>query len=140
VERGVRHPLVEAGFTKSDIRAASRAAGLDTWDRPASPCLSSRFPYGTTITREGLRRVADAEDLLRGLGLRDLRVRDHDRLARIEVPVEAMPLFLDPAVREHVTSALRGLGYLWVALDLAGFRSGSLNVAVATPKNEEPNG
>ncbi len=139
-ERGVHHPLVEAGFTKDDIRAASRAAGLDTWDRPASPCLSSRFPYGTTITREGLRRVADAEDVLRGLGLRDLRVRDHDRLARIEVPVDAMPLFLDPAVREHVTSALRRLGYLWVALDLAGFRSGSLNVAVVPPKNEEPNG
>lgn len=139
-EHGVRHPLVEAGFTKDDVRAASRAAGLDTWDRPASPCLSSRFPYGTAITREGLRRVADAEDVLRRLGLRDLRVRDHDRLARIEVPVDAMPLFLDPAVREHVTSALRHLGYLWVSLDLAGFRSGSLNVAVTAPKNEEPNG
>jgi uncharacterized protein len=139
-EHGVRHPLVEAGFTKDEIRSASRAAGLATWDRPASPCLSSRFPYGTTITREGLRQVEAAEDVLRGLGLRDLRVRHHDRLARIEVPADAMPLFLDPIVRERVTSELRRIGYLWVALDLAGFRSGSLNVAIEQPKNKEPEG
>jgi len=126
-EQGVRHPLVEAGLTKAEIRAASRAAGLDTWDRPASPCLSSRFPYGTPITREALARVAAAEDVLRALGLRDLRVRHHDTLARIEVPVEAMPMLLDPSVRERVTAELRRLGYLWVTLDLAGFRSGSLN-------------
>ena len=139
-EHGIRHPLVEAGFTKDDIRSASRTAGLTTWDRPASPCLSSRFPYGTTITREGLRRVEAAEAVLRGLGLRELRVRHHDTLARIEVAADAMPLFLDPAVRERVTSELRRLGYLWVALDLAGFRSGSLNVALRPPKNKEPEG
>ena len=129
-EQGVRHPLVEAGFTKSEIRVASRAAGLETWDRPASPCLSSRFPYGTPITREALARVAAAEDVLRGLGLRDLRVRHHDTLARIEVPVDAMPKLLDAAVRERITTELRRLGYLWVTLDLAGFRSGSLNDAI----------
>jgi uncharacterized protein len=139
-EHGIRHPLVEAGFTKDEIRVASRAVDLATWDRPASPCLSSRFPYGTTITREALERVAAAEDVLRGLGLRDLRVRHHDTLARIEVPADAMPLFLDPGVRERVTSELRRLGYLWVALDLAGFRSGSLNAAIRSPKNKEPEG
>jgi uncharacterized protein len=139
-EHGIRHPLVEAGFTKDEIRVASRAAGLAAWDRPASPCLSSRFPYGTAITHEALRRVAAAEDVLRGLGLRDLRVRHHDTLARIEVPADAMGLFLDPLVRERVTSELRRLGYLWVALDLAGFRSGSLNLAIEQPKNKEPEG
>jgi uncharacterized protein len=139
-EHGVRHPLVEAGFTKDEIRVASRAVGLGSWDRPASPCLSSRFPYGTTITREALERVAAAEDVLRELGLRDLRVRHHDTLARIEVPADAMPLFLDPTVRARVTSELRRIGYLFVALDLAGFRSGSLNAAIAAPKNKEPEG
>lgn len=131
-EQGVRHPLVEAGLTKDDIRAASRAAGLATWDRPASPCLSSRFPYGTAITHEALARVAAAERVLRDLGLRDLRVRHHDTLARIEVPAEAMPLLLEPAVRERVTSELRRLGYAWVTLDLVGFRSGSLNEVLRT--------
>jgi uncharacterized protein len=129
-EQGVRHPLVEAGFTKDEIRAASRAAGLETWDRPASPCLSSRFPYGTPITREALARVAAAEGILRELGLRELRVRHHDALARIEVPAEAMSLLLDARVRERVTAEFRRLGYLWVTLDLAGFRSGSLNDAL----------
>jgi uncharacterized protein len=130
-EQGVRHPLVEAGLTKDDIRLGSRDAGLRTWDRPASPCLSSRFPYGTAITHEALARVAAAERLLRELGLRDLRVRHHDSLARIEVPVDAMPLLLETAVRERVTSELRRLGYAWVTLDLVGFRSGSLNDVLA---------
>ncbi len=138
-EQGVRHPLVEAGFTKAEIREASRAAGLETWDRPASPCLSSRFPYGTAISREALARVAAAEEVLHALGLRELRVRHHDTLARIEVPPDAMPLLLDPAVRGHVAAELRRLGYLWVTLDLAGFRSGSLNDALPT-KNKGPAG
>lgn len=138
-EQGVRHVLVEAGLTKADIRAASRAVGLATWDRPASPCLSSRFPYGTAITHEALARVAAAERVLRTLGLRDLRVRHHDALARIEVPAEAMPLLLDVAVRERVTSELRRLGYSWVTLDLVGFRSGSLN-DVLRAKHEGPGG
>jgi uncharacterized protein len=136
-EQGVRHPLVEAGLTKDDIRAGSRAAGLVTWDRPASPCLSSRFPYGTAITREALERVAAAERVLRSLGLRDLRVRHHDTLARIEVPVDAMPLLLETGVRERVTGELRRLGYAWVTLDLVGFRSGSLNDVL---KNKGPEG
>jgi uncharacterized protein len=139
-EQGVRHPLVEAELTKADVRAASRAVGLESWDRPASPCLSSRFPYGTKITHEALARVAAAEDALRTLGLRELRVRHHDTIARIEVPVDAMSLFLDPAVRERVSSELKRLGYLWVTLDLAGFRSGSLNDALPAKKHEGPEG
>jgi uncharacterized protein len=137
-EQGVRHPLVEAGFTKDEIRAASRAAGLETWDRPASPCLSSRFPYGTQITRDALARVAAAEEVLRSLGLRELRVRHHDTLARIEVPADAIPVMVDPAVRERVSNELRRIGYQWVTLDLAGFRSGSLNEVLRPRKHEGP--
>jgi len=126
-ERDVRHPLVEAGLTKADIREASRALGLATWDRPASPCLSSRFPYGTRITAERLARVAAAERFLRARGFRELRVRFHDPVARLEVPVADMPRLLDPALREEVLRELRALGFGYVALDLQGFRSGSLN-------------
>jgi uncharacterized protein len=139
-EQGVRHPLVEAGLTKDDIRVASRTVGLATWDRPASPCLSSRFPYGTRITRNALARVAAAEELLHGLGLCELRVRHHDALARIEVPVGAMGRLLDPVVRERVADELRRLGYRWVTLDLAGFRSGSLNEGVVGTKDGGPKG
>lgn len=123
--QGVRHPLVEAGFTKQDVRHASRALGLPTWDRPASPCLSSRIPYGTTITVERLRRVDAAERFLRDEGLGELRVRLHDDVARIEVGADAMPRLL--ARREAVVAELRRLGFRWVTLDLTGFRSGSLN-------------
>jgi uncharacterized protein len=126
-ERQVRHPLVEAGFTKADVRAASRALGLPSWDRPASPCLSSRFPYGTTITAERLHQVAAAEQVLRALGFRELRVRFHEQVARLEVPVAEMPRLLEAGVREDVVRALRELGFLYVTLDLQGFRSGSLN-------------
>jgi len=139
-EHGVRHPLVEAGLTKADVRAASRSAGLATWDRPASPCLSSRFPYGTTITPEALARVAAAEEVLRSLGLRELRVRHHDTIARIEVPEDAMALLVEPAVRQRVAAELRRLGYLWVTLDLTGFRSGSLNEALDLRTHEGPDG
>src|SRR5213593_1194043 len=126
-EHGVRHLLVEAGFSKADIRAASRALGLPTWDRPASPCLSSRFPYGTRITLERLERVEAAERFLRARGFRELRVRFHDQVARLEVPVAEMPRLLEPATREAVVQELKRLGFAYVALDLQGFRSGSLN-------------
>jgi uncharacterized protein len=130
-EKGVRHLLVEADFTKADVRAASRALGLPTWDRPASPCLSSRFPYGTRITEERLARVEAAEAFLRGLGFRELRVRFHDQVARLEVPVAEMPRLVEAGVRDAVVAELRRLGFAYVALDLAGFRSGSLNEVVA---------
>jgi uncharacterized protein len=126
-ERGIRHVLVEAELGKADIRAASRALGLPTWDRPASPCLSSRFPYGTRITLERLERVAAAERFLRARGFPELRVRFHDQVARLEVPVADMPRLLEPATREAVVAELRRLGFNYVALDLQGFRSGSLN-------------
>ena len=134
-ERGVRHPLVEAGLTKAEVRVLSRQLGLPTWDKPASPCLSSRFPYGTPITHEALERVASAERLLRGLGFRECRVRYHDRLARIEVPVEHLERLLEPDVRTRVVAGLRELGFLHVTVDLQGFRSGSLNEALVERKN-----
>lgn len=126
-ERGVRHPLVEAGFGKEDVRAASRALGLPTWDRPASPCLSSRFPYGTRITPERLAQVAAAERFLRSLGFRELRVRHHEQVARLELPVAEMTRLLEGGTRAAVVAELRRLGFAYVALDLQGFRSGSLN-------------
>ncbi len=135
-EHGVRHPLVEAGFSKAEIREASRALGLRTWDRPASPCLSSRFPYGTKITADGLARVAAAEDWLRARGIGELRVRFHDALARVEVAPADMPRVL--ALRAELVEAFRRFGFTWVALDLQGFRSGSLNEALPPGKHEGP--
>src|SRR5438128_1416794 len=139
-EHGVRHPLVEAGFSKDEIRAGSRALGLSTWDRPASPCLSSRFPYGTRITAERLAQVAAAERFLRAQGLRELRVRHHEHTARLEVPVADMPRLLVPGVREAVVQELKRLGFAYVALDLQGFRSGSLNETPAVPETRRAGG
>src|SRR5262249_27031760 len=104
-----------------------RALGLPTWDRPASPCLSSRFPYGTRITPERLARVAAAERFLHARGFRELRVRFHDDVARLELPVGEMGQLLEPGTREAIVAELRRLGFAYVALDLQGFRSGSLN-------------
>lgn len=137
-EQDVRHPLVEADFRKDDIRLASRRLSLVTWDRPASPCLSSRFPYGTTITEEGLRRVAAAEDALRAEGFRELRVRYHDRVARIELPLADAGRLLEAPRRERLVRALKQIGFDWVALDLQGFRSGSLNDVLGPQKHEGP--
>lgn len=130
-ELGGRAPLLEAGLTKEEIRAASRRRGLPTWDKPALACLASRFPYGTPLTAEALKRVGAAEAFLRQeIGLRQLRVRHHDPVARLEIPPEDWERVLDGAVRERIVERLRELGYLFVALDLAGFRSGSLNDAL----------
>jgi len=139
-EHAVRHPLVEAGFTKADVRAASRILELPTWDRPASPCLSSRFPYGTRITPERLAQVAAAERFLHTHGFRELRVRFHDQIARLEVPVGEMSRLLEPGIREAIVAELRRIGFAYVALDLQGFRSGSLNETLAVPKHEGPGG
>jgi uncharacterized protein len=126
-ERRVRHPLVEAEMTKDDIRQLSRAMGLPTWDRPASPCLSSRFPYGTRITPEGLRQVERGEQLLRELGFAVVRVRYHGEVARLEVGRDQMARLLEPALSQQITREFRQLGFRFVTLDLNGFRSGSLN-------------
>jgi uncharacterized protein len=128
-EHGVASPLAELGFTKLDIRAASRVLGLPTWQQPSSPCLSSRLPYGTAVTRERLAQVERAEAALRALGIAgDLRVRFHDDVARVELGAAELPRWLDPrrfaVLREAVVTA----GFERVALDLRGFRSGSLNV------------
>ncbi len=132
-ERGVRSPLAEIGFTKADVRAAAAHFGLASRDKPASPCLASRIPYGTEITREVLHMVEAAEALLRELGFRELRVRHHDTTARIEVPAAEIGRFGDPAVRRRVVEGLKALGYRRITLDLEGFRSGSLNDDIAGP-------
>jgi len=124
-EFGVRSPLLEAGFNKADIRALARALGLPIWDKPSFACLSSRFPYGTPITRELLIKVDRAERFLRELGFRQVRVRHHDTIARLEVPPDDFPRLLEcaPAIVAH----LKSLGYTYVALDLEGYRSGKMN-------------
>ncbi len=126
-ERGVRHPLVEAGFTKVDVREASGRLGLPTWDKPASACLSSRIAFGQRITVELLSRVGRAERLLKELGFRQVRVRVHGELARVEVEPRDLARLASPQIREKVASELRGLGFRFVTLDLEGFRSGSMN-------------
>ena len=126
-ERGARQPLVDAGFTKADVRALSRALELPTWDKPQLACLSSRFPYGTEITPERLRRVDRFEEALHDLGFRQLRVRFHETVARLELDVADMPRALEPRAREAIVTLGRAQGFTFVALDLAGFASGSLN-------------
>jgi pyridinium-3,5-biscarboxylic acid mononucleotide sulfurtransferase len=133
-ERGARHPLVDAGFTKGDVRALSRELGLPTWDKPQLACLSSRFPYGTEITPERLRRVDAFEDGLRGLGFRQLRVRYHGEVARLEIDAPDLPRAVEPAIREAIVALGRAQGFTFIALDLAGFSSGSLNKLIALRK------
>jgi uncharacterized protein len=129
-EHEVCSPLAELGFTKADVRAAAAHLGLESHDKPASPCLASRIPYGTEITRDNLGQVERAENLLREMGLRDLRVRHHGQTARIEVPIEDLPRFVEPGFREAVHTGLRRIGFRYVTVDLGGLRSGSLNEAV----------
>ncbi|HEY8517751.1 MAG TPA: ATP-dependent sacrificial sulfur transferase LarE [Candidatus Binatia bacterium] len=126
-EQQVRHPLVEAGMTKADVRAASAVLGLPTWDKPASPCLASRVPYGTAITHERLQRIEAAERVLRELGFREFRVRYGDDTARLEIAVAEMERCLDPEIRQRIVAGVRAAGFRRVVLDLEGFRSGSLN-------------
>jgi uncharacterized protein len=124
----VRSPLLEAGFSKADIRALAKAYGLPNWDKPAAACLSSRIPYGTVITIPMLSQVERAETMLRSLGIRQLRVRHHDQVARIEAEAGDFATLL--AHRDEVVTALKAVGYNYVTLDLAGFRSGSMNEAI----------
>lgn len=130
-EHRVRHPLQEAGFTKADVRAVAQDWGLPVWDKPASPCLSSRLVPGLAATPERTARVEEAEAYLKRLGLRDCRVRYHEGdLARVEVPAESVSALARDEVRAGLTAELRRLGFRYVTLDLDGFRSGSLNELV----------
>ena len=134
-DRGAVMPMVEVELDKADIRALSKELGLRTWDKPQLACLSSRFPYGTRITPDRLRMVDEFEDGLRALGLRQVRVRFHEAVARLEVDVDDLPRLVAPGVRDDVVALGRRLGFTYVALDLAGFRSGSANeVLVALGK------
>ena len=126
-EHGVLSPFLDVGLSKAEIRALSRAAGLPTADLPASACLSSRLPYGTAVTPERLRQVEEGEERLRALGFRQVRVRHHDVLARVEVDPAELPRALDPAMAREIARALRPLGFRYVTLDLEGYRTGSLN-------------
>lgn len=126
-ELGVHSPLAQAGLSKAEVRQISRRLDLPTWDKPALACLSSRIPYGDPVTRQALAQIDRAEQVVRGLGIRQVRVRHHGSLARIEVEAGDLPALL--ARRETVTRALRELGYTFVALDLEGYRSGSLHEA-----------
>ena len=124
-------PLHEAGLRKADIRALSKALGLPTWDKPSFACLASRFPYGKELTPEGLTRVNRAEEFLMAKGFRQLRVRAHGEVARIELVPEDIPRFLEEGLREETAAFFRRIGFAYAALDLLGYRTGSLNEALA---------
>ncbi len=126
-ERDIRSPLAELGFTKADVRTAAELLGLESAGKPASPCLASRIPYGTAITRESLTQVERAEAALHELGFNHLRVRHHGETARIEVPIADLTRVCAPGVREGVVAALKSLGFRWIAIDLEGLRSGNMN-------------
>jgi len=126
-EFGIRSPLVEAALSKDEIRILSKTLGLSTWDKPAQACLSSRIPYGTEVTVEALNRIAKAEEYLNSKGLNQFRVRHHGELARIEIEEEDVEVFYDRKTRREIINYFKTLGYVYVTLDLAGFRSGSMN-------------
>jgi uncharacterized protein len=134
-EHGVRHPLQECGLSKTDVRALARAWNLPTWDKPATPCLASRVAYGEDPTPERVRMIDQAEQWLRQHGVRVLRVRYHKGdVARIEVPLDDLPQFVEPKLRNELITVFRALGFKFITLDLEGFRSGSLN-SIITPEH-----
>jgi uncharacterized protein len=121
-------PLLDAGLSKQDIRELSQRAGLPTWDRPASACLSSRIPYGTSVTPESLRQVEEGEEALRRLGFRQCRVRHHGEMVRLEIAQEELPRALHPDMAREFTRIFKALGFRFVTLDLEGYRQGSFNI------------
>jgi len=132
-EWGVSHPLVEAEMTKDDIRRYSRELNLPTWDKPSSPCLSSRFPYGTEINLERLKKIAACELLMKELGFREFRVRYHGDLARIEVAQDEFPRWFEKTTRDAVVQKFKQIGFHYVSLDLQGYRTGSMNESLHRP-------
>ena len=133
-QHAVRSPLIEAGLTKSEVRELSRRATLPTWDKPASPCLSSRIAYGTTVTIERLSKVDRGEEILREFGFREFRVRHHDQLVRIEIAPAEMDRVLRKDLIDELARRFRQLGFKYVTLDLEGFRSGSMNEVIDRPQ------
>jgi len=131
-EHNVRSPLVEVGMSKREVRELSRRAGLPTWDQPASPCLSSRIAYGTPVTIERLREVESGEEILRGLGFREFRVRHHDELVRLEIAPVELDRALNREVADELARRFRALGFRYVTLDLHGYRAGAMNEVLKT--------
>jgi uncharacterized protein len=136
-ELGVRSPLKEAGLTKKEIRRLSHEMGLPTWDKPSFACLASRFPYGEEITPEKLKMIEKAEEYLVRLGFKQVRVRHHQNIARVEVGEEEIKKFFDPALRQQVVEKLKGIGYTYVTIDLQGYRSGSMNEVLREIKKSQ---
>ncbi|MBN2402204.1 MAG: ATP-dependent sacrificial sulfur transferase LarE [Spirochaetes bacterium] len=128
-ELGITSPLLEAGFTKDEIRALSKSMNLPTWNKPANPCLATRIPYGNAITGEKLGTIAKAEAFIRSLGFGIVRVRHHDETARIEIPATDIYRFMQDNIRQQVHQYLKSLGFAWITLDMEGYRTGSLNKA-----------
>ncbi|MEO1519372.1 MAG: ATP-dependent sacrificial sulfur transferase LarE [Cyanobacteria bacterium J06633_2] len=137
-ERGARSPLAELGITKMEVREISKHLGLPWWDKPAQPCLSSRFPYGEEITVHKLRRVGLAEQYLKSLGIRQLRVRSDGDTARIELPPESIKSFVQANDLSAIVTALQNFGFIYVTLDLEGYRSGKLNQVLTGPSMQAP--
>lgn len=135
-ERGVVSPLAEAGLTKDDIRRAAKEIGLPNWDKPALACLSSRIPYGSEVTPEKLEQVARAERYIRSLGFVQLRVRHHEKMARIELPKEDIPRLFSDGLFSKVADELKSIGFSYVTVDLQGYRSGSMNEGIKKGKND----
>ncbi len=131
-EQGVRSPLIEVGMSKQQVRELSRRAGLPTWDKPASPCLSSRIAYGTTVTIERLTTVDRGEEIMRSLGFREFRVRHHDELVRLEIAPAELDLALRREVVDDLAQKFRALGFRYVTLDLHGYRTGAMNEVIKT--------
>jgi uncharacterized protein len=135
-ELKIRSPLMEAGLAKDEIRAAARDMGLSAWDKPANPCLATRIPCGTAITKEMLETIYRAEQYLRELGFRSVRVRHHGNLARIEVPADDRRLFLDGALSVKVAERFKSLGFIYITLDIEGYRMGSMNERTVKEKGD----
>jgi pyridinium-3,5-biscarboxylic acid mononucleotide sulfurtransferase len=126
-EYGILSPLMDAGITKDEIRLFSKSMNLKSWDRPANPCLASRVPYGSRITKEKLEMIARAEKFIRHMGFDTVRVRHHDTVARIEIPIRDMPRFMESSTREKTDRYIKSLGFTWIAMDMGGYRTGSMN-------------
>ena len=137
-ELGIRSPLKEARFIKSEIRKLSKQLGLPTWNKPSMACLASRFPYYMRIDMESLKRVSQAEDCLRALGFSQIRVRHHGQIARIEIKPKEFPEIMEKGVREKVVKTLKKLGYTYITVDLAGYRTGSMNEPLSSALNRKP--